>query len=160
MISAYARGAYAPLLQRIYLAPRTQANPNLSLTYWHYIDCKRNELIPYEHHIDFSNLSNLAYQVAVFSFQNGNIYFIPYRMAIEPYWDYIDGKTVEVKDYQHQLNSDFQCGSYVSGVYAPINEEIYFAPFHQTGEIWHALQFFDNSKTGKDLASQATFNKF
>jgi hypothetical protein len=132
---AYNGGAYAPNLNRVYLAPYGQSDE----TKWHYIDGVTGDYIAYTHGV---TLDNNAYTGIVYAPTLDRLYLIPSNQSSESNWHYIDGSTGDVVAYAHEESFDataFQCGAY-----SPTEDRIYLIPRLSSTTEWYYI----NGTTG------------
>jgi hypothetical protein len=139
--TAYSGGAYDPVNNRIYFAPRGQASHDQ----WHYLDCATGGVVGYNHGISSSDLAIWPYYGAVYDPLLKRIYFVPRNQSLFPQWHYVDCQTGSVMAYNHhQSLSDFENHAYTGGVYDPSHQRIYFIPYNQTlsssqQPFWHYI---------------------
>ena len=140
----YVGGAYSPTQNRIYFAPRNQAEAN-ALYAWHYIDCNVDSgasmVGTYPNPL---NGVTDGYVGAVYSPTQNRIYFVPRAQATQPIWHYIDCNTGLIGTYPSPNN--VIALAYSGGIYSPTQYRIYFTPNGQAApfpafatEFWHYI---------------------
>ncbi len=133
----YRGGTFAPLLNRVYLAPMYMG-PEMT---WHFIDCATNTLVPYPQNSGVTATGE-AYFGAVFSPLNNRVYFVPSFMAPKPEWHYIDCDTGNVVSYMPGAGASTAANQgFADGAYSPTQDRIYFAPYTQGDEpLWIGIE--------------------
>jgi hypothetical protein len=124
--NAYYGSVYSPNQNRIYFVPSAQANQPV----WHYINCDDGTVGEYP---SPGNAVAGAYWGGVYSPTQDRIYFVPYAQADQAVWHYIDcafstGPNM-LKSYTN--TSTAVANAYQCGVYSPVDNIIYFAPYAQ-----------------------------
>jgi len=135
----YVGGVYSQTQNRIYFCPYAQT----SEANWHYYNCLTGEIVAYAHGYG-TDITNRAYHGGVYDPINNRLILVPYGIADETEWHYIDLSTGSVVEYTHGATAVDQ--AYVGGVYDPINERIIFVPYTQSAENdWHYYDCSDGS---------------
>jgi len=81
---------------------------------------------------------NLAYLSNIYSPTQDRLYFIPFGIANNALWHYVDCQSGEIVAYTHGVT----CvdNAYNGGVYSPNENRIYFVPYEQADETdWHYI---------------------
>jgi hypothetical protein len=93
------------------------------------------EPVGYEHGGTFVDI---AFYGGVYSPLEQRIYLVPYAIAPEPNWYYIDCVTGLVMPYTAGVGAVLQ--AYKGGVYSPTQKRIYLCPYYQSDQLnWHYI---------------------
>lgn len=132
--NAYSGACFSPTQNRIYLVPVVISNQSS----WHYIDCSNGNVVDYTHGFGTS-LPSSAYNGACYSPTQNCIYLVPYGIASEEKWHYIDCSNGNVVEYTHGFGINGITGNaYLGACYSPTQNRIYFSPYDQSDDgKWH-----------------------
>jgi hypothetical protein len=147
VVNAYHGGVYDPVNNQIIFVPVAQAQQ----TTWHRYDCTTQSIKAYSNPFDSTSTPEdhtavaSAYVGGVYDPLNNQIIFIPYVQATRSIWHRYDCVTQSIEAYPNPFDStstsedDKAIGaSYGGGVYDPVNNQIIFAPYHQSTQAsWH-----------------------
>lgn len=149
---AYCGGAYLPSLDRIYFAPYNAYDTG----HLCYLDCADNKYKEVTINAPTPSTSNTGFVGAVYSNIQNKIYFIQCCTASPGLYISLDCATntsVAITG-----STIFTSYNYADGVYNPISDRVYLAPFNQTGSLHYincatnTIVQYDNTYTAPNYS--------
>jgi hypothetical protein len=148
--SSYWGSVYNARNHRIYLMPRRQSGRPI----WHFINAKTGQVEAYAHGRDDSEFHGgvYSYTGGVFSPLDNLIFLVPGQQSSREVWHVIDCTSNEVRTYENPfLSSDFVSSPYMSGVYAPLQNIVFFLPWEQLDKPFlHGIRFFSRPSVPRE----------